>query len=391
MDEVYSKLKPITSFTDIFEQEYYRDPPMDWYVIITDVVSSTIAIQSGKYKEVNTAGSLAVMAITNVTGDMQFPFIFGGDGMTYLLPPDLIDQVKDLLVDTRDLVKKIFDLDLRLGFVKVQEIYDLGSQVHLARLQVSPRYTQAIISGPGIDLAEKLIKDPDPNNPYLVPQDVEPKGIADFSGFTCRWEDIPSSYGETISIIVKSREESMEASGKLLRTLITSIEKIFGREETYHPLKMENQAMGRAEVSKEARVMSGKKGGIGYAFRTLAIRMEVAAVKLVERLNIPVRRGKKYFKDVKMDNMINSDFRKFDGTLKMVLSCHTAQRERFERLLGALYENGKLFYGVHVSDRALMTCMVHFGSDEEVHFIDAADGGYASAALKLKQQIKKIG
>lgn len=388
-DALYTNLTPITSFSDIFEQQYYNDPPMDWYVIITDVVNSTIAIQSGNYKEVNTAGSLAVMAITNATGDMEFPFIFGGDGMTYLLPPQLIDQVKDLLVDTRDLVRKIFELDLRLGFVKVQEIYDRGSEIHLARMQVSPRYIQAIISGPGIDLAEKLIKDPMPNNPYLIPSDTEPKGIADFTGFTCRWKAIPSLYGETISIIVKAREKTIARNGKLLAAVISSIEKIFGDEETYHPLKEESQSMSPTEVYNEARVMSNSTSGFKFALRGLAIKIEITLTKIVEKLHLPIRRGSKYFKDIKKDNVINSDFRKFDGTLKMVLSCTTMQRERFVRLLQALYERDKIFYGVHVSDRALITCLVHFGSNEEVHFVDAADGGYASASIQLKQQIKK--
>ncbi len=389
-ENFYSQLEAITSFSNIFKQKYYRDPPMNWYVIITDVINSTTAIQNKKYKEVNTAGSLAVMAISNLIGDMEFPFIFGGDGMTYLLPSELMDQVRELLIDTRDLVKKVFDLDLRLGIVPIQDVYDRGSHIQLARFKVSPQYVQAIISGPGIDLAEELVKDPAPDNPYIIPLDAEPKGIADFSGFTCRWKAIPSIYGETISLIIKSREKTMAATEKFMAVLIESIEKIFGTQERYHPLRVENQSMSESEITGEARVFSGETSGFLYAVRMLLIRMEIVIMKIVEKFRIPIRRGKKYFRDVKKDNIINSDFRKYDGTLKMVVSCTTEQRERFERLLNVLYQKGKIFYGVHVSDRALMTCMINFGSDEEVHFVDAADGGYATASIQLKQQIKQL-
>jgi len=83
----------------------------------------------------------------------------------------------------------------------------------------------------------------------------------------------------------------------------------------------------------------------------------------------------------------SSDYCKFDGTLKMVLSVPSDAREEIHEFLEKEFNSGHIFYGTHVSDRALLTCLVHVESIREVHFVDAADGGYALAAQKMKKQI----
>jgi hypothetical protein len=96
----------------------------------------------------------------------------------------------------------------------------------------------------------------------------------------------------------------------------------------------------------------------------------------------------KEIRDVRNHNVAASDFRKVDGGLKMVLSVRSDQRLALRERLEARRQRGELFYGIHVSDRALMTCLIDTGGNGEVHFIDAADGGYALAARELKDQIK---
>ena len=49
---------------------------------------------------------------------------------------------------------------------------------------------------------------------------------------------------------------------------------------------------------------------------------------------------------------------------------------------------GELNYGIHVSDTALMTCLVESAGDyRHVHFIDGGDGGYTLAAREMKTRI----
>jgi hypothetical protein len=81
----------------------------------------------------------------------------------------------------------------------------------------------------------------------------------------------------------------------------------------------------------------------------------------------------------------NSDFRKFDDGLRMVLDCTSElERQIAERLAGAASE-GIARYGLHRQDAAMMTCFTpSVLRSDHVHFVDGARGGYASAATALK-------
>ena len=81
---------------------------------------------------------------------------------------------------------------------------------------------------------------------------------------------------------------------------------------------------------------------------------------------------------------------KFDGTLRMIISGTIRQREQLQQYLHTLYEQGKLVYGLHHSRNALVTCTVQDYFGDQVHFVDGSEGGYALAALQMKDQMKKL-
>lgn len=92
----------------------------------------------------------------------------------------------------------------------------------------------------------------------------------------------------------------------------------------------------------------------------------------------------------KKDTILNADYQKFDDMMRMVLDCSLVQIEQIENYLKDTKDRGKIFYGTHVSDEALMTCLVFsLNNDGHTHFIDGANGGYAAAATIMKKQIKE--
>jgi hypothetical protein len=173
--------------------------PGDWTVFLSDVVGSTKAITEGRYKEVNTAGSLPVMAIANLVGDMSFPFAFGGDGMTAVL--------------------------------------------------------------------------------------------------------------------------------------------------------------------------------------------RITAARIVLRWRLPLKHDGQMLREIRENNRLSSDVRKFDGSLKMIASAAAAALDALEKELAGEEARGRIVYGIHRSDRAHMTCMIHTESSGEVHFVDGTDGGYALAAKMMKEKL----
>jgi hypothetical protein len=70
-DHFYSNLKPTLNFKDILNQKNYSEVPDDWSVIITDVKGSTKAIESGRYKDVNTIGAASIVAVDKSLKDLE--------------------------------------------------------------------------------------------------------------------------------------------------------------------------------------------------------------------------------------------------------------------------------------------------------------------------------
>ncbi len=396
MDTFYKDLPSSSSLREIFENDFYRTVPDTWHVVITDVKNSTAAIEAGRYKDVNVAGGLAAMAISNAFRDFDFPFVFGGDGVTFLIPGENEPVIRDILFDTIQHVRDLFQLDLRAGIVPVRTLYERGHDLQAAKLRISEYYNQAIIRGSGADYAETLVKDPVQGTTYLINAKSNPNIQADFSGFTCRWQDIRSTRGETISLIVKLRGDDKQARDRLYLEILDRIQKIYGTEASHHPLREETLVVARDEsyLGREARAAVKKAAGLAYRLRLWKIKFETWASGLIMKYNLKIESQGLKINELKKYQMLSCDFKKYDGTLKMVIQGEAAHRQQLNAYLDELKQRGLIYYGIHASDRALMTCLMQtagatgLNTHREVHFVDSADGGYALAAKQLKAQMK---
>ncbi|MCB1175792.1 MAG: DUF3095 domain-containing protein [Leptospiraceae bacterium] len=388
-EHFYRNLPAENSLQDILKRDLYTPVPPDWLIVITDVKGSTQAIQEGRYKDVNVAGALGAIAISNEYKDMNFPFVFGGDGVTVLLPASLGQRLRDILYDTGQQVKKLYDLDLRLGIVPVADVYAAGLELSVAKLGVSRYYNQAIIQGNGIQAAERWIKSPEGER-YLIRTTQNPAVRASFEGFTCRWQDIPSQQGETIAMIVQLRSMNPESRQSTFLAILDQINAIFGQESEYHPLYEAGLAVSsdRKILWKEAAARSGQRTGLRVWIKYWQIKIETLITRLAIRYHIGFKAYWYNLAQLKDYQILSCDFKKYDGTLKMVIAGQTADRRRLQAWFDGLYKDKKIYYGLHVSDRALITCLLHAGSRREVHFVDGADGGYALASKALKAQIE---
>ncbi len=114
-ENFYSELRLLDNFLDITDLRNFVDVPDDWYIIVTDIRGSTKAIEAGKYKEVNLLGACSIVAVLNVAGKTEIPFVFGGDGASLLMGPSLLPAAKIALLATQQIAKTQFDMDLRVG------------------------------------------------------------------------------------------------------------------------------------------------------------------------------------------------------------------------------------------------------------------------------------
>jgi hypothetical protein len=385
-ENFYADLPVLENFADITHSENFCTVPNDWAVIITDIVDSTKAIELGRYKDINLLGACSIIVILNIVGDLEIPFIFGGDGASILIPPRFIQEAEFALLAVQKMAADEFDLVLRIGIVPIAAI-NSNYEIKIAKLRISENYDQAILRGGGISYATNLIKDKATTDLYsLKHQNL--LAIADFSGLECRWQDIPTRHEEILSLIIFVTAPSQSQIDLLYREVINQIDRIYGQGTECHPVISENLqlAFRGKNLLSETRVFKASQSWFNQTLYLWKLRLINILGLFLMTFNI--KTGTFNWGDYKQIVSEATDFKKFDDVLRMVISGRTRQRQKLTNYLEKKFQEGRLVYGFHVSDRALMTCLVFERNGRQVHFVDGADGGYALAAKKMKERIK---
>ncbi|HKW38493.1 MAG TPA: DUF3095 domain-containing protein [Burkholderiales bacterium] len=382
----YRDLPPVLSFAKAMQGRVHADVPADWWIVIADVVGSTKAIQAGDYKKVNTVGVACIAAVANVDRAVDLPFIFGGDGATFAVPDALRERVIVALRAAQALAREGFGLALRVGLVRVSELVGQNFWVRLGKVRLSEYVTQPLLSGRGWNEAERRVKTPGSAGVLRV---EEKDGPADgsFDGFECRWQNVPSFQDHKLSLLVAAISPEADVNFSTYQRVLEKIQAIYGDVEHYHPLRVERMQLTFSPrmLSHEWRVRSARRGILRRAEYFLQMVLKNLAGRVIFARNIDTRAVK--WSRYRSDLVENSDFRKFDGMLRMVMDGKNAQAEELKSFLEAECRDKRLVYGMHKSREALLTCIVQSYNGNHLHFVDGSDGGYALAARDLKQRL----
>ena len=388
-DKFYEDLASFTEFTQFVQTTHYTSLPSDWYVVITDVKNSTKAIRENHYKDVNSIGVASIVALINAVKPLKVPYMFGGDGATVCVPPSKKTAVESALVATKQMAAQSFGLDLRIGMVSMATISAAGEQFLVGKYQPAEHYQQAMFQGGGVDYAESLVKGPDPSNPFQIDETgIEPVG--DFEGFQCRWNEIPSPHEETISILVRVMDKGDESKDKIYLEIMDRIIEIYGQAETHAPIRQEQITLATSVQKLAAEI------GVQTAFQPFWQRwLYTIKLQAVILLGKWLMAKKVATEDVdwghyKETLVANTDFRKFDELLRMIISGTVVQRQRLREVLEQYRQQRKIVFGIHPAPNALITCIISDYGANHVHFMDGANGGYALAADELKQQLREF-
>ena len=382
--EFYLDLKPFMEFSGVAELANYTVAPDDWHVIIADVKGSTLAIEEGRYKEVNMIGAACINAVLNVTKSGRIPYVFGGDGATLLVPARDLEHCQKVLLGVRHLAETRFNLSLRVGVVAVAEIHnDSQSRVLVGKYQLSPGNVLATFTGGGIDLAEKWVK----SDPEFLLQQKPDDGLPDLSGLSCRWEPLASQNGVMLSLLMQATSDDERAKASLYSSLIETIGEITDADaESGKPIGEANLHFRWPPRGLSAEI----DATVGSQNRGL-YTMKLYSTSLLQWFldKFDIRAGGYSGKQYRVELRENTDYRRFDDTLRILLDCTSAQADQIESMLAGYTRQGVLNYGVHRSAAALMTCLIFsLEKAEHIHFVDGNDGGFTSAAKKLKAKRK---
>jgi len=387
--DFYRDLRVLQSFAETIETARHTQIPGDWWIVVADVIGSTKAIEAGAYKKVNTVGVACIAAVVNVDRSVEMPFVFGGDGATFAVPGSLLERIVPALREAQRLSRESFELSLRVGLVQVSTLVDSGLRVRVAKIRLSPNVTQPSFSGPGWEEAERRVKDPLASGVLRVEEGGGPCE-GSFEGFECRWQGVPSFHDHKLALLVAAVADDADVNLRSYRSVTAKIAEIYGDISNYHPLRADHLHLSFSprDLSHEWRVRSSRLtlwARLKY-FTRMAL-LNLAGVYLFARkIDTRAVRWSRY-----IDELVeNSDFRKFDGVLRMVIDGTEAQYQRLRAYLEGERREGRLAYGMHRSREALLTCIVFSYNGKHVHFVDGSDGGYAIAARELKAQLKSL-
>ena len=340
---------------------------------------------------VNTVGASAVTAMLNAAGDTDIPFIFEGDGSAFCVPPQLLEDAKAALVKTQEMAQHSFGLELRVATIPVAKVREAGLDIQVARVRVSQNYIQAAFAGGGMAFADRYMKDP-ASAPLC---EVKPGSVAargSLEGLECRWQDIPSRYGETVSLIVRALHASPGEAAAVYRSVIAKVMETYGSDEACHPLTPPiltlTPALSARQLGNEVGVRAAQRGAFGKWLWLMRARWYVVLGWFLMKFGLQT--GQTDWGGYKEALFRNTDVRKFNDIFRQILAGNSAQRQALDAWLAERYAKRELVYGLHVTDRAHMTCLVFNYSGKHLHFIDGADGGLFLAAKAFKERAANL-
>jgi hypothetical protein len=373
-DKFYGTISVFRGFTRLMDPSLYAPLPSDWSIGVADIVGSTKAIAQARYKAVNMAGAAVIAAVTNALEGREFPFVFGGDGASFAVAPDDLERTRQALAATAAWVKEDLDLEMRVALVPIAAIRAQGLDVRVARFGPSPNLSYAMFSGGGLGFADTAMK----RGEFAVTM-APPGTQPDLSGLSCRFEEIPAARGLILAVLVMPVPGADPAAyRKLIEDIVALVER---SPDQGRPVPPGGPPLRwpPAGVEFEARAQRG-----GPLFkRRLGVFAWTLFYYFIMRFGIKVGG---FVPHIYVQQVVeNSDFRKYDDGLRMVLDCTPDLERELSARLAVASSAGIARYGLHRQDAAMMTCFTPSAiRSDHVHFIDGARGGYASAATALK-------
>ena len=370
--DFYGSLPVFDNFADAVRAENYRPLPDDWVVGFSDVVGSTQAIASGRYKAVNMVGAGVIAAVANALDRRPFPFVFGGDGASLAVSAADAPAADKALAAMAAFGHSEFELALRVAMIPVSDIRAAGRDVRVARFAATQQCIYAMFAGGGLTWFEERAKRGD----YALAP-APPNARPDLSGLSCRWGVAQAKHGLVLSLIVAPRGEDPRYPALVEEIVGMALE----AQQVGRPITVESlsaAAPGKA-IALEASAM--KASGASAAKARL-----VAAASYLAGLTFHMFKLKAGGFDAALyaaDVAANADFRKFDDGLRMTLDCSPDFADALEARLALSDDFAD--WGVYRQKAAQLTCFVPSITERDhVHFVDGADGGYTMAATAMK-------
>ncbi len=375
-DALFYETVPVSDdFLALSDLDQFTALPDSWCIGVADIVDSTGEIARGRYKTVNMVGAAVISGMINALDGRDFPYVFGGDGASFAVPEGDAETARRTLSVLRSWAEAEFGIALRAALIPISTIRQAGRDLRVARFAPSSGVDYAMFSGGGLAWAEAQMK----SGEFTVPK-AEPEAQPDLTGLSCRWSNSSARHGQIVSLVIQPETESNEREfAELARSVLSTAESL---DRAGHPVPKDGPPIQWPPpgVDLDAHV---SRAGWNLFLHKLRLLGENLLIWMLFKTGL--RLGN--FEPDHYQRMVssNSDFRKFDDGLKMTLDCDPATLSQITQILEDAQKRGKIRYGLHAQQEAMMTCFVPSATrDDHVHFVDGASGGYAQAAATMR-------
>ena len=384
-DAFYRDMATVGAFEDIAEVQAYRPVPDDWVIVLADIEGSKEHIEAGRYKLVNMVGAAVIMAVLNALPGLDIPFVFRGDGAALVIPPSATEAARSALAGLKRHAHEMFGIELRAGSVSVAAVRVVGFDVRVMKFDLGSGNAMAMLSGGGIRTAYSWLSEARDTDPMLI-EPTKNKVAPSLEGLSCRWQPLRAKRGLMLSLITCARAPGPDAERSHVKRVMAALSDILGQDiQAAAPIALETLdfTWPPAGLDLETRATAGRKWH-------LRRRSEILLQSLIqygcERFDTRIGY---YDASAYREEMIRqTDFKKYDDMVRLVLDVTMDEAARIDMFLRAEHGAGQLFFGTHHSQAALMTCMVFsLEHNRHVHFVDGSEGGFTLAARLLKRQV----
>ena len=362
------------------DESLFTSVPKNWHIVVTDVKDSSQAVAQGNHNDINLTATGSIIAVLNevkkIDSNLAIPYFFGGDGATFIIPPNLKEQIMLILNDYALHIAKVLRIDLRVGFLKVEEAYNRNYTLRISKLKLNNYLTTPVIVGNGLKYAEAKIKS---NFKKSLPSDTHKLQI-DLEGMECRWDEIfPSQKSQNIAcLLISAMSESKQS--EIFNEIMNELDYIFGDLNNRHPITV-NKLKLKPTLAKIRTEMHARIGKFDRAY-------------LVKNWLITLF-GKYYFKFFKTGQLYLykvtqlSDTIMIDGSINTIISGNERQLRKLKTFLDSLESQNKIIYGLHITYASVMSCYVEDRDEKHIHFVDGTEGGYTTASIAYKEKLKR--
>ncbi len=306
--------------------------PDDWYVLATDVESSTAFFDKGEWSTVTklAAGGIDMMVRASVRSGIEIPYVYAGDGIVACFPPELLREVSYESIKLYHYGHSVCGASLRIGIIPVSDVRAAGHNLRVKRVGGDGIIAHSLFDDSAFRWIDQSIKNDTEYRIESLISDIDVATLTYDDFILPVWQKITPTSGDEqflCMIVVPKQDDRLAVYDRV----VSKIGELAPQFFTQHPLV----------VMEHERIFS-------------------------------------------------VDFIKTSGVLNMIVAGTREQLDQVVAFLDQLEEEGVITHGYTISGNSIVTYLVRESEIYSAGLLDIDEGGYVAATKQFKEKLANV-